>query len=120
MRHYRSYLIDKDGAATALPPFSFESDGAAHDHAIGLLLGQPHAAKLEVWEGSRITLSYSRSVAKTPAELRRLCYLAIAASKRETNPRARRAIAAAAYALAQEAEALADLGNGFAKDLAED
>jgi hypothetical protein len=59
-----------------------------------------------VWNSSRLTFAYSRSAAKTPGELRRLCYLAIAAAKKETDPKFKQIIASRAAALAQEAEAL--------------
>ncbi len=106
MGHYHSYLFGGDGTVTTLSSSSFENDAAANDHALGLFVGQPHAANLEVWEKSRKTLSYNRPFVKNPLELRRLCYLAIAASKLETDPDTKRSIAAGAFALAQEAEAL--------------
>lgn len=111
MFHYHSYLFGNDGTITTLFSSSFENDAAAHDHALGLFVGRPHAASLEVWERSRKTLSCNRPFPRNPLELRRLCHLAIAASKEETDPDIKRAIAAGAFALAQEAEALARRGS---------
>ena len=106
MHQYRCYFTDREGASSGWLPLQCESDGEAHDRALGLFAGRPLADKVEVWKGARITLSYSRRVMRSPLELRRLCYLAIAAAKKENDPETKRTIAAGAFALAQEAEAL--------------
>jgi hypothetical protein len=106
MTQYYCYFIQKDGLCAAWRTFESESDGEAQDYALGLLAGFPHADKIEMWDGSRLTLSYSRATLQTPAEMRRLCYLAIAAARKETDPKSKQIIASAAATLAQEAEAL--------------
>lgn len=106
MLHYLCYFIEKDGSSAAWRGFQSESEGDAHDYALGLLVAHSHADRVEVWNSSRLTFAYSRSAAKTPGELRRLCYLAIAAAKKETDPKFKQIIASRAAALAQEAEAL--------------
>ena len=111
MPQYRCYFVQKDGLPAAWRAFECESDGEAHEHALGLLVSYPHANMVEVWEDTRLTLSYSRSASQTPAEMRRLCYLAIAAAKKETDPKIKQIIASCAARLAQEAEALVRSAN---------
>ena len=106
MSQYRCYFVQKDGLPAAWRAFESESDGEAREHALGLLVSYPHADMVEVWEDTRLTLSYSRSASQTPAEMRRLCYLAIAAANKETDPKIKQIIASCAARLAQEAEAL--------------
>jgi hypothetical protein len=103
--HYRCYFVGESGA-TAWRAFVSESDGEAQDHALGLFAGYPYAEKMEVWEGGRLTFGFRRSWAQTPTQLRRLCYLAIEAAKKETDPEVKRTIASCAAKLAQAAEAL--------------
>jgi len=105
MTQYYCYLIQEDGVCAAWRTFLSESDGEAQDYALGLFAGS-HADKIEMWDGSRLTLSYSRATLQTPAEMRRLCYLAIAAARKETDQKSKQIIASAAARLAQEAEAL--------------
>ena len=112
MRFYHCYFIQKDGGIAAWRAFESECDGEAHDHALGLLVGYPHANKVEVWDSSRQTLNYSRSAAQSPAELRRLCYLAIAAANKEPDLKIKQLIASRATMMAQEAEALERQANG--------
>ena len=111
MPHYRCYFVQKDGLPAAWRVLDCENEHDAHDHALGLLVAYPHADLVEVWEDSRLTLSYSRSTAQTPTELRRLCYLAIAAARKETDPKIKQIIASCAARLAQEAEALTRRAN---------
>lgn len=106
MLHYLCYFFEMDGATGSWCNLASQTEDEAHDHALGLLVGHPRAEKVEVWDKSRLTFSYSRSEAKTPVDLRRLSYLAIAASEKEDNPTVRRTIASCAFSLAQEAEAL--------------
>jgi len=106
MRQYRCCFTDKEGVTPHWLSLLCENDREAHDHALGLFAVRPLADKVEVYEGARITLSYSHCVIRSPSELRRLCYLAIAAAKKETDPEIKRTIAAGAFALAQEAEVL--------------
>jgi hypothetical protein len=106
VHYYRCYFVGKNGAPAAWRVFQSETDDEAHDHAIGLLVGFPKADKVEVWVRSRLTLSYKHSEAKTPSQLRRLCYLAIEASKKEADLEIKRMLAARAFALAQEAQAI--------------
>lgn len=106
MHHYRCRFTDKEGAPSDWLPLRCESDGEAHGHALGLFAVRPLADKVEVWAGKRITLSYSHRDEASPAELRRLCYLAIAAAKKETDPETKRTIAAGAFMLAQQAQVL--------------
>jgi hypothetical protein len=106
MPNYRCYFVQKDGVSAAWRAFESESDGEAQDLALGLLVGHPHADRVEVWNDARLTLSYSRSAAQTPAELRKLCYLALAAAKKEPDPKVKHIIASCAAMLAQEAEEL--------------
>lgn len=106
MQYYRFNFIQKDGALAAWRSFQGVNDGEACDRALGLLAGYPHAEKIEVWNEASLIFGYDRSVAQTPAELRRLCYLAIAAAENETDLDIKRIIAARSFALAQEAEAL--------------
>ena len=107
MPQYRCYFLQRDRHPAAWRAFQSESDGEAHDHALGLLVGFPHADKVEVWDDTRLIFNYSRSAAQTPAELRRLCYLALAAAAKETDLKIKQSIASCAARLAQEAEALA-------------
>ena len=111
MPQYRCYFVQMDGLPAAWRAFESESDEEAHDHALGLLVSFPHADMVEVWEGTRLTLSYSRSAAQTPGELLRLCYLAIAAANKETDPKIKQIIASCATRLAQKAEALVRSAN---------
>ena len=104
--HYLCYFFERDDATGSWCDLTSQTEDEAHDHALGLLVGHPRAERVEVWDKSRLTFSYNRSEAKTPADLRRLCYLAIAASEKEDNPTIRRTIASRAFSLAQEAEAL--------------
>lgn len=106
MNRYRFYFLREDGAAAANREFLCENDGQANDHAIGLLLGYPYAARVEVWENSRLTLSYDRSTAQTPEELRRLCRLAVGAARRESDAEIRQTITSHALALEEKADAL--------------
>ena len=106
MPHYRCYFVRKDGVPAAWRSFESESDGEAQDYALGLLVGYPQAERVEAWENARLTLDYSRSVTQTPTELRSLCHLAIAAARKETDPRIKQIIASCADMLAREAEAL--------------
>jgi hypothetical protein len=110
MRQYRCYFSDKKSETPGWLPLHCENDGAAHDQALGLFAGRLFSDKVEVWEGARMTLSYSRSIPKSPLELRRMCYLAIAAANDEVDAGSKRSIAAGAYALAQQAEVLEDHG----------
>ena len=103
---YRCYFVQKNGDTEGWRAFQSENDGEAHDHAIGLFVGYPRADRVELWENSRLALTYGRIAAQTPTELRRLCYLAIAAAKKETDPKIKRIISSCAARLAQEAEAL--------------
>ena len=103
---YRCYLVQKDGATVAWRVVESENDGAACDHALGLFVGYPHAEKVEVWDNTRLILSYCRSQAQTPAEMRKLCYLAIAVANKEIDGEIRKMVASRAATLAQEAEAL--------------
>lgn len=112
MRQYRCYFVQNDGLPAAWRSFASESDGEAQDHALGLFVGYPHADKVEVWHDTRLALTYSRAAMQTPAELRRLCYLAIAAAKKETDPEIKQKIASCASMLAQEAEALERRAHG--------
>lgn len=106
MPQYRCYFIQKDGSPAAWRSLHSDDEGAAHDHALGLLVAYPDADKVEVWDRTKLILRYSRSDLQTPTELRRLCYLALAAAKKETDPKLKVAIASHAVELAQEAEAL--------------
>ena len=103
---YRCYFIETDGIPAAWRAFQCESDREAQDYALGLFVGYPHVEKVEVWENTRLTFSYCRPVAHTPEDLRKLCFLAIAAAKKETDESTKLALAARVFALAQEAEAL--------------
>ncbi len=111
MTTYRCYFIQKNGFPAAWRAFESKSDEEAHDHALGLLVAFPHAERVEVWDEARLALDYSRSAMQTPAELRRLCYLAIAAAKKEADPKIRQIIASCAARIAQDAEALARNAN---------
>ena len=106
MPQYRCYFVQRDGHPAAWRAFQSESDGEAHDHALGLLVGYPHAEMVEVWEETRLIFNFSRPAMQTPAELRRLCYLALAAAAKETDLKIKQSIASCAARLAQEAEAL--------------
>jgi hypothetical protein len=106
MLHYRCYFLRKDGAAASWRNLTSEIENEAHDHALGLLVGHPDADRVEVWHQSRLTFSYSRSTAQSPAELRRLCYLAMEAAKKENDFAVKGTLASGAARLAQEAEAL--------------
>ncbi len=106
MRQYHCYFVQKDGAAAAWRAFESANDGEAEDYALGLLSGYPEAHKVEVWDETRLTLDYTRSAARSASDLRRLCYLALAAAQKENNPRIKQIIASCAVRLAQEAEAL--------------
>ena len=106
MPEYRCYFVQKDGAPAAWRAFESQNEVEAHDHALGLFVGYPEADRVEVWHNTRLTLSYSRSAMQTPGELRKLCYLDIAAANKEPDPNLRQLIASCAVALAQEAEAL--------------
>lgn len=104
LRNYRCYFVQKGGASAIRRNLQSESDEQARDHALGLLVGYPDADKVELWYSSRLALRYKRSMAQTPAELRRLSCLAIAAAEKEPDQHARNMIASHARALAQEAE----------------
>jgi hypothetical protein len=100
------YFKRDTGTVVAWRALPNKSDGEARDHALGLFAAYPRADKVEVYDQARLILSYLRSDARTPTELRRLSYLAIDAAKKETDPEIRRVLASRAFALAQEAEAL--------------
>ena len=106
MSDYRCYFFRDDGVAVAWCPFESDSDGGAHDHAMGLLIGHPLADTIEVWDMFGLTLRANRPALQTPAKLRNLCRLAIAAVDKEDDLDVKRSIASRAFALAQEAEAL--------------
>jgi hypothetical protein len=101
---YRCYFVQKDGGTIAWRVV--ESDGAACDHALGLFVGYQHAEKVEVWDNTRLILSYCRSQAQTPAEMRRLCYPAVAVANKEIDGEIRKTVASHAATLAQELGAL--------------
>jgi hypothetical protein len=103
---YRCYFVQKDGATIAWHVVESENDGAARDHALGLFVGYANAEKVEVWDNISLILRYCRPEAQTPAEMRRLCYLAIAAANKEIDAELRKMVASRAATLAQEAEAL--------------
>ena len=107
MTYYRCYFVQKDGFPAASRSFESESDGEAQDYTLGLLVGFPHADRVEVWADPRLILNCSRSTTRTPAEMHRLRHLAIAAARKETDPKIRQTIASCAASLAQEAEASA-------------
>ncbi len=104
MRNYRCYFVQNDGACAVRRNLQSASDEEARDYALGLLVGYPHADKVELWYSARLTLRYKRSTAQTPAELRRLSCLAIAAAEKEPDLHVRTMIASHAQVLAQEAE----------------
>ena len=106
MLRYRCYFFEKDGAPASWRAFTSTSEKGARDRALGLLVGHPQAARVELWEQSRLAFSYSKAAAQTPAELRRLCELALEAATKEDEPAMRRRIVSGAAWLAQEAEAL--------------
>jgi two-component system, sensor histidine kinase PdtaS len=106
MFQYLCYFVRKDGVTAAWRAFQGESDGDAQDYALGMILGFPHADKVEVWNDSRLVLNHSRPATQTPAEMRRSSHLAVAVARRETDPKTKQAIASYAAQLAQEAEAL--------------
>jgi hypothetical protein len=106
MARYRTYFVQKNNAPAGWRSFEGESDREANDYALGLFVGYPHAEKVEVWDNSRLTLSYSRSGAQAPTEMHRLCYLALEAARKEPDPKIKQMIASCAAKLAQEAEAL--------------
>lgn len=102
---FHCYLIDESGAITSRRQLDQEGREAAHRHALGLLPGFSPAVIVEVWEGADLTFRYSRlKTPQTPAELRRLCSLAIAAASTETDIAIKHAVAWGAASLASEAE----------------
>jgi hypothetical protein len=103
---YRCYFVQNDGATVAWRVVQSESEREAYDHALGLFVGCPAAETLELWDNKRLVFSYRRSDAKSPAEMRRLCHLAIAAASRERDQEVKQTVASCAFALAQEAESL--------------
>jgi hypothetical protein len=105
MRKFRCYFIDESGVTSSWRSIEREADEAAHQHALGLLLGYAPAMIVEVWEGTNLTFRYSRlETLQTPAELRRLCYLALASAEQEIDITIKRAIAWGAVHLASQAE----------------
>jgi hypothetical protein len=103
---YRCRFLKKNDVLVGQHCFQCESDGEAHDHALGLLIGHPPAEKVEVWKNARLSFSYTHLAEQTPGELRKLCDLAIAAAKKVSDKEMKLAIAWRAVALAQEAELL--------------
>lgn len=103
---YRCYFVSDDYTTTVSLTFYKSSDGAAHGHALDLFASNPLASKIEVWEGTRLILTYVRPKVETSQELRRLSALAADAAKKESDPQIRKSIAAYAAKLAQEAEAM--------------
>jgi hypothetical protein len=58
------------------------------------LAGHAPAVIVEVWDDANLTCRYSRlEMPQTPAELRRLCYLALASAEQEIDSTIKRAIA---------------------------
>jgi len=111
MVNYRCRFLQKNDSLVGQHSFQCESDGEAHDHALGLLIGHPPAEKVEVWENARLSFSYTQLAEQTPGELRKLCDLAITAAKKESDKELKRTIAWRAVALAQEAELLEHQGD---------
>jgi len=105
MRKFRCYFIDENGAITSWLQLEREAHEAAHQHALGLLLGYSPAMIVELWEGADLTFRYSRlETSQTPTELRRLCTLAIASAEEEIDVAVKRAVAWGAASLASQAE----------------
>ena len=106
MFNYQCRFLQKNDVLVEQHFFQCGSDGEAHDHALGLLIGYSPADEVEVWKDARLSFSYARLPEQTPGELRKLCYLAIAAAKKESDTKMKLTIAWRAVVLAQEAELL--------------
>ena len=98
--------MQNDGASAIRRNLKSENDEQARNNAIGLLVGYPHAVKVELWYSSRLALRFKRSMAQTPEELRRLSCLALAAAEKEPDLNVRKMIESQAQVLAQEAESM--------------
>jgi len=103
---YRCYFIAENDTTTMWHTFTKGDDEAAHGHAMDLFAARPVSAKIEVWEDTRLILSYARPMPKSAEEFRRLSALAFAAANDEADPVCRRSIAAYASQLKHEAEAM--------------
>ena len=103
---YRYYFFPPDPAPAIWRAFECENDQQAHEYALGLSVGYPQVEKIEVWHDTKLTSTYARSLVRTPEELRRLCYLSIAASTKEPYQALKMELAGQAFKLAQEAAAL--------------
>jgi hypothetical protein len=106
MGAYRAYFVRKDGGTADWRSVQSESDRAAFDHALGLLVGYPQAERLELWDDTHRVFSYNQSQAQTPMEMRGLYYLAIAAAAMEADRERKKAISSGAAAIAEELQHL--------------
>jgi len=103
---YRCYFIADNDTTTMWRTFYKSDDEAAHGHALDLFAATPVSSKIEVWEGTRLVLSYVRPLPETAVEFRKLSALALAAANDEIDPEYKRSITAYAKYLKHEAEAL--------------
>jgi len=106
VEHYRCYFFPPDPAPVVWRAFESENDQQAHEYALGLSVGYPQVEKIEVWHDTKLIFTCVRSLLRTPEELRRLCYLSIAASTKEPDQALKMELAGQAFKLAQEAAAL--------------
>lgn len=100
-------FIDESAAIIARRLIAHQALESAQQQALGLMAGYLPAVGVELWEGRSLVFRYSRlETPQTPAELRRLCALAIAAAEGEIELTLKRAIAWGAASLASQAAAL--------------
>lgn len=103
---YQCYILEDDGTSAAAISFESCNNSEAQGYTLRLFDEHPRANKIELWSGTKLTMSYAREGVHTPEELRALCARVLDAAHDETDPAIKRTIASYALWLAEEAEAL--------------
>ncbi|HSZ10984.1 MAG TPA: hypothetical protein VK759_02335 [Rhizomicrobium sp.] len=104
---YQCCILENDGKSIASLSFDCDSNAEAQDYTLRLFGEHPHANNVELWINTRLLLSYARSgMPRSALELRALCARVLEAAHDETDPGIKRTVAAYAFSLAEEAEAL--------------